>query len=166
MNEMTAEDYRKKAADNFREAQESYDRSDTDGALSQFASGLSSSKNLLLAEIAENNGLLEFPALFDLDGKLVPAKLINTRFGTCWALLESEDGDSPFASFFNPSSARDEDRRIATNAKKGFYVGTVLVEAGVTYKGDNFVSTRPVAYRKDGGWDANAIVVDNGKTYR
>ena len=54
---------------------ESFDRCDTDGFLSQWANDMESQELLLQAQIESNNGLYEFPALFDLNGNRVRAKL-------------------------------------------------------------------------------------------
>src|SRR5690606_26317917 len=60
-----AEELREMARGRDREAADSFDRCDTDGALSQWASGINAQKYRLQADIAENGGMWEFPALFD-----------------------------------------------------------------------------------------------------
>lgn len=86
---MTAEELRNKAAIHAENARESFERCDTDGFLSQWASGLQSRLCQTQAEIVENGGQAEFWGLFDLEGNRIAAKLINGKFGACWALCDA-----------------------------------------------------------------------------
>lgn len=54
-------------------------------------------------------------ALFDLDGNLLDARLVEGRFGMVWRI---EGG-----GWFNPSKARNAAAARANNARKGYYVG-------------------------------------------
>lgn len=56
--------------------EDSFQRSDTDGCLSQWASGLSAELHEAQAEIARNDGMAEFTALFQGDRR-VDAKLVS-----------------------------------------------------------------------------------------
>lgn len=166
LNGKTAQEYRDNAATKRADAQKSWENSDTDGFISQWASNLGAEVNELEATIAENDGKSEFSALFDLEGNLIPAKLIKTRYGSAWALLETTDTDSKFVDFFNPSRAQNEAQAVAKNAAKGYYVGTVLVEAGATIQsyGNGLAAAttaHAVVYRKDGGFSATAYIVNN-----
>lgn len=108
-----------------QDAHDSFDRCDTDGALSQWASGINAQRLYMEADIAENGGLWEFPALFDTEGNLVPAKLIDGKFGDCWMLLDSEgQATGEFVGAF-PA-------RRSTIFKKGYLQGTVLRPARAT----------------------------------
>ena len=80
---------RAEASQHEQDAADSFERCDTDGFLSQWASGLNAAEKRLQAEIVENGGRADVPALFDLDGNLIPAKLIDTRFGTSWGIFSS-----------------------------------------------------------------------------
>lgn len=153
--------HRKAAAIAEQSAQESFERSDTDGFLSQWASGLTAQKHRLDADILEDGGTISTRALFDLNNTLVPAKLINTRYGLTWALLESADPDSGFVGFVNRSSARSAARRDATMAKRGYREGFVRVPAradiGGSGKGlSGAASAYVYAKRTDGGFSADA----------
>src|SRR6476661_6496069 len=105
MKRMTADEHRAAAQAADQAAYDSFERCDTDGFLSQWASGLNAQKHRLQAEIEDNGGKWEFPALFDLDGNLVPAKLISTRYGMSWALLDPANPEGSFLGFFNDSQA-------------------------------------------------------------
>jgi len=82
---------RAEAAQHEQDAADSFERCDTDGFMSQWASGCNAAKKRLQADIEDNGGKAEVPALFDLDGNLIPAKLIDTRFGTSWGIFKSWD---------------------------------------------------------------------------
>lgn len=97
---MTAAEHREAAAKAEQSAADSFERSDTDGFLSQWASGLSAQKHRLAAEIAENGGKDEFPGLFDAAGRRVKAKIVKVvdqyrGFGRerkeLWLVLDAND---------------------------------------------------------------------------
>jgi hypothetical protein len=156
MTTLTADEYRQMAREARQRSTESWERSDTDGFLSQWASDVAARKYDLQAEIAENGGRTEFLALFDLDGNLVPAKYIETKFGWAWALLNPEDLTGRFVGFFNESNARKESTRLANNRKKGFTVGRVLAPA----KADIGERGGVYARRTDGGFSFDVEVIE------
>lgn len=120
----TPDQLRDMARQKYQDAVDSFERCDTDGALSQWASGLAGDRLHKEADIAENGGLWEFPALFDTEGNLVPAKLIEGKYGMCWMLLDS-DGDAT-GEFIGAFPARR-----STMFKKGYLEGTVKRPARV-----------------------------------
>lgn len=112
----TAPDLRAQAAAHEAEARASFERCDTDGALSQWASGISARQLRLQADIEDNGGFWEFPALFDLDGNWVPARVIDGRYGPCWMILnENGEATGEFAPF-RPA-------RKSTLEKRGYRQG-------------------------------------------
>lgn len=118
----TADQWREMAKQSNRRADESWESSDTDGALSQFASGFIVREYRLCADLAEHDGVWEFRALFTLTGALVPdATYVRTSQGRwVWRI-----GRGPDAQWFNESQAKSGYRRRQNDAAKGFYVGTV-----------------------------------------
>lgn len=159
----TAEEYRDMARGQERAKEESFDRCDTDGFLSQWAHGVLARQYLLAADIAENGGVDDFPALFDLDGTIVPAKIVKTKFGSKWLVLDSWDGVYEYGKgnavawlplldyetveedghHFNKPSKRS----IAALAKKGYRYGWVTMKAcvvGLDGKYDVTYVSRPV----------------------
>ena len=164
----TASDYRDMAAESRQRAADSWENSDTDGFVSQWASGITAREYDLKAEVEDNGGKSEFSALFDLEGNLVPAKLVDTQYGRAWGLLSSDDATSPFKGWFSPSNAATDSHRIHNNAKKGYYEGTVMAPAGVTTtsRGRGLGSAGSVCvitYRKDRGFSRDVEILDNGK---
>jgi hypothetical protein len=73
---MSASEHRQAAARAEQSAADSWERSDSDGFLSQWAEGLSAQKHRLAAEIAENGGKWHFKGLFDAQDRRVKARLV------------------------------------------------------------------------------------------
>ena len=74
----TADSLRASAAAHLEAREASFERSDTDGFVSQWASGICASRDSLAAEILENGGTATFPGLFSREtGERVPAVLIR-----------------------------------------------------------------------------------------
>jgi hypothetical protein len=80
---------RQMAADSEQRSRESWERSDTDGFLSQWANDISARMYRLQAEIADAGGKSTFTGLYYGDRR-VKAKKIETRFGWCWLLDGAE----------------------------------------------------------------------------
>lgn len=110
-------------------ARESFERCGTDGFVSQWASDLSGDLASTRAKIAENRGRWEFPALFDLRMNRVPAKLIDGKFGPCWAICE-EDGR--FSGIFISAFPARE----STMKNKGYIEGTEEAPAAAKIAGN------------------------------
>jgi len=125
-----ADKHREKAKQADQEAFDSFERCDTDGFLSQWASRITADKHRLAAQIAERGGTWQFPALFDLEGRPVNAKLIDGRYGRCWALMEGET-NGPFTGEFVTAFPK----RPSTMTKKGFFEGEVVREAYADIRG-------------------------------
>lgn len=113
----TAEELRARAAASEQRAVDSWERSDTDGFVSQWASGISAREDRANAAIADNGGVSTFRALADAEtGELVPAVWLNTRYGGAWALFATADDANAYGAniiAWVSGSAR-------TQAKKGF----------------------------------------------
>jgi hypothetical protein len=154
----TSAQLRQQAINAQQEAHDSFERCDTDGFISQAANQLTARKLNLQATIQDNNGLAEFPALFDLKGNWVPAQLIDNKFGgKSWLLLD-ENGKS-LSIFINAFPARR-----STIANKGFVEGSVLRPAtaqicggGRGFSGMTSCYVSPVALTK--AYEAPAQIV-------
>lgn len=139
-----ADKHRKEAAHALKRQQESYERSDTDGALSQWASGITADGNRLKAEIAEQNGKSRFRALFDLNGNYVMAKPVIGKFGPTWGVYENPEDPDRFAKFVNESKSKDEAKQATLLLKKGYTMGLIMAPAYVTSYGESLVSVRNI----------------------
>lgn len=85
----TADEYRAMAQGSYRSAEESFERCDTDGFLSQWASGTMAQKYETLARLAENEGRAFFRVYLDETGAPVPARTIQTKYGSRVAVFAS-----------------------------------------------------------------------------
>jgi len=85
----SAEEYRAKARKHFDRSRESFDRCDTDGFVTQFASDLSGREAQRNAEIVEAGGTAKFRGLYErATGDRVRAKLIKGNYGMVWAFCD------------------------------------------------------------------------------
>lgn len=141
----SADEYRAMARDARKDADDSFDRCDTDGFLSQWASDTTARQYDLAAVLAENGGEAEFDALFDLDGNIVPAALIDAKYGRTWIVRESFDAMrartgsavafvKPLATDMNTSEDgrvwfTPNKRSVSAAARKGYRYGTISCKA-------------------------------------
>lgn len=160
----TADEHRAAAVEHDRKSAESFDRCDTDGALTQWGHDMLAQEHRLAARIAENGGTWTFPALFDLDGNLVAAKNIKTPYGYAWGILESDDPSSRVVRWFNESEARTAAVRNRNNARKGYTVGRVKAPARAELKGGNIMSVTAVPVRLDDGFSRDVEIVSTVDT--
>ncbi len=106
----TAEWHREQAAQCRRRSAESFERCDTDGFLSQWASDVTARRHELDALVAEQDGTYLFRGLRleQLDGTPVDARVVDTRYGLRWR-VDATDEWLPVAP-----------KREATLAKRGY----------------------------------------------
>lgn len=148
---------RAKARQHERDARESFERSDTDGALSQWASGISARQCDLQARIDDNGGLHEFPALFTTDGEWVPAKIVDGRFGPCWMLLDADGNATGEFAPYRP-------KRATTLTKRGYREGRAMrpAKADVGDRGAGLTSVYVYAKATTPAHHPPAKVTNNG----
>lgn len=141
---LTAEEWRAKARGSEEARSDSWERSDTDGFMSQWASGLMAQEYLLCADLAEKNGLTETTALFDAEtGEVASTHLHDGQWGLAWVLNDAA-AQKYGRRFLNRSTAQDPAKRHAALLKKGFTVGLIRVAGHVQMQGANVTSVRPV----------------------
>lgn len=89
----TAADLRARAAASRQEARDSFERCDTDGFLSQWASGINARLYEQQALIAEAGGTALFAkwVLTDAAGETVDARVVETRYGTKWRIDATDE---------------------------------------------------------------------------
>lgn len=149
------------------EREESNMRSDTDGAVSQWVSGLSAHRDDVSAELIANGGKARFRAVFDTEGNIVPARSITTQYGNSWGLMDPSDPKGSFTGFFSDSKATKPETAYKNNAKKGYRMGYVIAPGKVEYTdspfggiGSVYATVRPVDARFSSD---DVIITDNGK---
>lgn len=129
---LTAQEHREAAARQYQEAADSFERCDTDGFLSQWASDLTAREHQAKADLIENGGMVETAALFDLDGNVISTHHGFTR--NQWG-GQSEWWRTPEGQFLKPSQAVDWTIRERNNKRKGFTIGRIKVRGYVTIAG-------------------------------
>ena len=86
-----ADKLREQANDLDRKAEISFERSDTDGFLSQWAHRINADLKRTLADIADNDGTWAFRCLMDgKEQRRIDAKLIQGQYGLVWLLSDEE----------------------------------------------------------------------------
>jgi hypothetical protein len=88
----------------------------------------------LIAQVAQGGVTVETSALFDLQGNWTPARLVDSKYGFSWLVLD-ENGKStgvyvPYAS-----------KKRETQAKRGFVEGKVRVPAKADMWGGKAMQT-------------------------
>jgi hypothetical protein len=143
----TAEQWRESARANAQRRNDSWERSDTDGFLSQWGAQVMEAENRACADLAETDGRSVFPALFTLAGELVNARRISTRYGFPWAVFAPEDTEQRgnVLAWVNESEARKASTRANALAKKGYAIGSVEAPAFIKLVGE--VAVYPVTLR-------------------
>lgn len=148
----TPQELRAEAARHDREARDSFDRCDTDGFLSQWASGLTARQRRLEADLLERGNTSEFHALFTLDGEWVPAQVIDNRYGRAWMLLDRNGNRTGEYAPYLPA-------RRTTMTKRGLLEGTVVRPAKVKMVGQSMTAVRPMVVAADRPWDEPLAIV-------
>lgn len=138
------------------EAAASFERCDTDGFLSQWGNGLMAQQRRMEADLLEAGGTYEFPALFDLDGNWVPAKLIDGQYGTSWMILDTNGRRTgQYVAAFPV--------RRSTIVRKGFLEGYVTRPAKIDMRGNNLCTVRPVHVATDRPQDGPLSIVSTDR---
>ena len=141
-----AEAKREEAAKHDRDAAESFERCDTDGFLSQWASGINAERKRMEADLIEAGGFGEIVCLIDESGEIVPARPIETRYGSRWAIFASaEDANSRSGEIISWISWSQ-----AANGRKGFRSALCIRKAKIELRGANATSVRAVTIADDG----------------
>lgn len=89
MRELTAEDYDRMASNAERKEQESFERSDTDGCVTQWCLSFSAREYRAKAELLRNGNKMTFKGLYE-GTRRVKAKLFTNEWGTSWVLHDDE----------------------------------------------------------------------------
>jgi hypothetical protein len=134
--------------------QESIERSGvSDGFLSQWAHDVTDREDSLKAALLERGGHDVFEGLYRRsDGVRVRAKLIEGRYGWCWAFCDAQDNFT--GRFLSDSKGTPRSKLY----KLGFEKRDELAPARVKLVGDR-CSCTPCVVRADGGYPPNAVVV-------
>lgn len=150
----TAADLRAKANAADAEAAASFERCDTDGFLSQWASGVTAAKNRMEADLLDAGGISTFPGLFNADGERIKAKLIDGKYGLIWAVMDaSGDFTGTFIKAFK-SGPRSKMAAMGLTEADETAPAKVIMAGGACY-----TSVRPITIRTDGGCPEDAVIL-------
>lgn len=130
---LSAHDHRAFAATAEGQALASFDRCDTDGFLSQWASRLSAQKHRAQAALIDDGGTIETLAVFTLDGQIASAHQGFGQYGEYWVLNDAA-AEVYGKRFFSPSKARPG-VAYRNDRAKGFVFGFIRVAAYVKVAG-------------------------------
>ena len=115
----------------------------------------------LETQLIASKGLARFGALFDLNGWLVPSRLVRSS----WAILASDDPRSKIVAWFNASQARNPEVRIRHDARKGYYVGVIMAPAKVVVLGSTPTTQRVAIVRAGTEFSRDVTIIDNGRQF-
>lgn len=132
----TAAEWRAMATRSQRQKAESWERSDTDGFMTQWASDVCSREYLTCADLIEQGGMTEMQVPF-VDGKVASTDYREGQYGWYW-LLTVEAARVTGSRFFTPSKADKSATRRKNNAKKGVTMGTIRVKGDVVMHGNRY----------------------------
>lgn len=158
-SETTAEQLREAAHDALQKREESFERCDTDGFVTQWAHGLTAAEQSEKARITENGGRSDFPGLYEGDRR-VKAHIIETQFGLSWKLHDSET--ALIAERGKPFLPTGEHSRVLkalglAERRELDYAWARLTGKGYGLSGTAWVAT----YRTGCKWGSDAILLDN-----
>jgi len=128
-----------------------------DCALSARCDSLNADLYRLRADLIEAGGKAWFWGLYDLEGNRVPAKLIDGRFGLCWAIVDPET-DRFTGKFIGAFP-----ERVETMRKKGFEERKEWAPARAKIVGSGkglsgLCTARASVVRTDGGWRGGELI--------
>lgn len=149
---------RNRAADSDAKAEESFQRCDTDGFLSQWALGLGAQRDRLQASILEDGGMHRFTGLWQGERRVL-ARTITTQFGTSWMLHDSEtDLISARGKKFVPWEMNPGQSRILKKLGLVQKYEMAPAEAVIEGRGTGLSGTAWVTARRTGCvWGSDAV---------
>lgn len=157
-SEKKAAEHDAKAAQHYRDREDSFARCDTDGFLSQWASGLCGSLERERARLARAGGQDTFLGLFKREGGArVAAKLIDGKWGKCWAFCD--EAGKFTGKFLSHSKGTPRSKMFREGYETRKELASAVAE--ITGQGTGLSGTAWVAvFRTDEGYPADAVVVE------
>lgn len=112
----------------------------------------------LQKQIDKRGGMWSFPALFDLQGRPVPAKRLETQYGPRWLVFDNPEMRGK-PRYIPDSKSPNVQNRVNWMAEKQLQIGTVMARAqAVPIKQNGLAGA--IAVRTDGGFDSGARIVE------
>lgn len=152
-----AETYEAAAARNEQDKRESWERSDTDGFVSQWASGITAELNREKARLSRQERLDTFNGLYSGDTR-VRAKIVNGRYGSVWFIDES-DRDITGGREFIPVGSRSKVQRELGLSERQETAPAWACTAGSGTGLSGACSVRVITFRTGCKWGTDAELV-------
>ena len=157
--EAIAQEHERQARVRMDRSQESFERCDTDGFLSQWASDTTAREYEAKAALARRHGFVQRPALIGLDGTTVVAwRTCEGKYGPSWITTDA-GFDLLGKRFVRDSEASKGETRRANNRKKGFTRGIVRAKGWVTLRGATATNVHPVELLDRDAMDAGQYTI-------
>jgi hypothetical protein len=149
---ITADQYRKSAARSVEMAEESFQRCDTDGFMSQWSSGINARLDLAKADIVDQEYVDTFVGLY-VGQRRIKAKAYRSQFGTSWVMHESEQElISLRGGAFLPTG-----RNSRIHKKLGIREALETAPAWAKISGEHLTNLSVVRYRTGCKWGTDAV---------
>jgi len=152
-----AETYEAEADRNEKSKRESFERSDTDGFVSQWASGINANLNHEKARISRQEGLDTFSGLYSGDTR-VRAKIVNGRYGSVW-FIDDCDRQLTGGREFIPTGSRSKVQRELGLSERQETAPAWACTAGSGTGLSGACSVRVITYRTGCKWGSDAELV-------
>lgn len=152
------------AEDRRRRSQESFERCDTDGFLSQWASDITARMFDLQAEVADSNGLWIFAGLYDGDrrlaAKIIRVKCFNAPWKTERKWILRDDEVAKYGRRFIPVGGNSRVRKQLGLVERDERAPAVaeIVGSGTGLSGA--ASCCATVVRKGDEWGLDGVLVD------
>lgn len=138
-------------------ANESFERCDTDGFVSQWAAGINSDVCRAKARIASKGGLDVFTGLYSGNTR-VRAKIVDGRFGAVW-LIDECDQRLTGGRTFIPAGARSKVQLALGLSERAELAPANVCTAGSGRGLAGATSVRVVSFRTGCKWGSDAVPV-------
>ena len=152
-----SETYEAAAARNEQDKRESFERCDTDGFVSQWASGITADLNREKARISRQEGLDTFNGLYSGDTR-VRAKIVDGQYGSVW-LVDESDRDLTGGRTFIPEGSRSRVQRELGLSERKETAPAWACTAGSGYGLSGACSVHVITFRTGCKWGSDAELV-------
>jgi hypothetical protein len=149
--------YEAAASNNIQNAHDSFERCDTDGFVSQWASGITAELNREKARICRQEGFDTFTGLYSGDTR-VRAKIVNGRYGSVW-FIDDSDRDITGRREFIPVGSRSKVQRELGLSERQETAPAWACTAGSGTGLSGACSVRVITFRTGCKWGTDAELV-------
>ena len=149
--------YEAAAARNEQAKSDSWERSDTDGFVSQWASGITADLNREKARISRQEGLDTFNGLYSGDTR-IRAKIVNGQYGSVW-LIDDCDQHLTGGRKFIPTGSRSRVQRELGLSERQETAPAWVCTAGSGTGLSGACSVRVITFRTGCKWGSDAKLV-------